>query len=228
MRIELHAVHKRFGRREALAGIDLEIAHGARVALVGPNGSGKSTLLRVLMGLMACEGSVKLDGRSPFHARSQIAAQLAYVPQVAPAFGATLREIVGAIASLRQIETARVAATARRLGLELEPLRHQPFRALSGGMKQKVLIALALCSEASLYILDEPTASLDADSRERFEALLEDRTRGATLLFCSHRSSELQRHVTRELELLEGRIVRDAPTRAAPAAGSPTSAGLQP
>ena len=65
MRIELQGAKKRFGKLEALRGVDLTLETGARATLVGPNGSGKSTLIRALLGLIDCEGRVALDGRSP-------------------------------------------------------------------------------------------------------------------------------------------------------------------
>ena len=81
MRIELREVTKRFRGVHALRGVNLEVPAGRRVALVGPNGSGKSTLTRAVMGLLAVEGRVLLDGRSPFADRVAVASRLAYVPQ---------------------------------------------------------------------------------------------------------------------------------------------------
>jgi ABC-2 type transport system ATP-binding protein len=68
----------------------------------------------------------------------------------------------------------------------------RPFRTLSGGSKQKLLIALAIAARPDLLILDEPTASLDADARSRFFQLHRDRASGATLILCSHRLEEIR------------------------------------
>ncbi|MFI5309507.1 MAG: ATP-binding cassette domain-containing protein, partial [Polyangiales bacterium] len=159
MRVELRNVWKRFGAQVVLRDVNLELAHGERVALVGPNGSGKSTLLRALMGLLRCEGEVLLDGRSPYAHRRDTAQHLAYVPQAAPQLAAVVHDVVGAICDLRGMQEDRVIALARELGLDAQSVKEKPFRALSGGMKHKLLIALAFASKASLYILDEPTAS---------------------------------------------------------------------
>lgn len=218
MRIELRGVRKCFGSQEALRGIDLVVPHGQRVAIVGPNGSGKSTLLRVVMGLVACEGEIRLDASSPFADRQALARRMAYVPQVAPQLGATVGEVVRAVTTLRELPPDRVFAMAGRLELDAALVRDKPFRSLSGGMKHKLLLALALSADASLLILDEPSASLDAASRQKFEALLDEAAKDATVLLCSHRIEEVQRQAERIVELGDGRVVRDLAT--VPAAGN--------
>lgn len=214
MRIELSGVRKRFGAAEVLKGIDLSVPPGRRVALIGPNGSGKSTLLRSLLGLVECEGEVRLDGRSPFKDRLEVARRLAYVPQVAPQLGAPVEDVVALVARTRGLALAEISHLAARLDLDVESLRGRPFRALSGGMKQKLLIALALASDASLLVMDEPTASLDARARERFFALCEERAPGRTLVLCSHRLEELQHLAGHVVSLEEGRVAHDGPAGA--------------
>lgn len=211
MRIELRGVARSFGNVAALRGVSLDIPQGARVGLVGPNGSGKSTLLRVVMGLVACEGVVLLDGASPFERRDEVARRLAYVPQFAPQWGATVADVVGAVASLRDLDADAVAAMARRLDLDVDALGPRPFRELSGGTKQKLLIAVALSTGASLFVLDEPTASLDAAARTRFFALLDEVAGSATRLFCSHRIDEVRDCVDRVVVLREGLVDYDGP-----------------
>jgi ABC-2 type transport system ATP-binding protein len=210
VRIEARGVTKRFGRVQALRGVGFEVPAGGRVALVGPNGSGKSTLNRVLMGLVACdEGEVRVDGRSPLRERVAIARGLAYVPQAAPQSGVPVREIAGVIARLRGLATGDMAKLAERLELDLDAVGASPLRALSGGTRQKLLLALALASRASLLVLDEPTASLDATARERFFGLFAELPRETTLLLCSHRLEEIRPLVDRVLALDEGRVVYD-------------------
>ncbi|MBZ4415000.1 ATP-binding cassette domain-containing protein [Myxococcus sp. RHSTA-1-4] len=211
MRIELRAVRKRFGAAEVLKGIDLSVPAGRRVALIGPNGSGKSTLLRSLLGLVECEGEVRLDGRSPFDDRREVARRLAYVPQVAPQLGASVEDVVSLVARTRELAPAAIVRLAERLDLDVEALRGRPFRALSGGMKQKLLIALALAADASLLVMDEPTASLDARARERFFALCDELAPGRTLVLCSHRLEELRHLAGHVVSLEEGRVTYDGP-----------------
>jgi len=214
VRIELRGVSKRFGRVTALDDLSLDIPSGRRVALIGPNGSGKSTLTRVLMGIAAAEGEVRLGGREPAAWRREREGRLAYVPQVAPQLGAGVGEVIAAIGAIRGLPPGRVVELAARLGLEVGAVAGKPFRALSGGMKQKLLIALALAPESSLLILDEPTASLDAAARQVFYELVGERAGSATLLLCSHRLEEVRHLVDHVVGLEEGRLAFDGPVAA--------------
>jgi ABC-2 type transport system ATP-binding protein len=211
MRVELEQVRKRFGRTEALRGVSLSVPAGRRVALIGPNGSGKSTLLRSLLGLVACEGKVLLDGRAPFEDRVEVARRLAYVPQVAPQLAAPVGDVLALVGMTRGLTHEALASVAARLELDVAAVRARPFRALSGGMKQKLLIALALASRASLLVMDEPTASLDARARERFFQLCEEVAPGTTLVLCSHRLEELRHLADHVVALEEGRVAYDGP-----------------
>ena len=211
MRVEAIGLRKSFGRVRALDAVDLDLPRGARAALIGPNGSGKSTLTRALLGLLACEGEVRLDGVSPWRGRVAVARRLAYVPQVAPSFSARVGELVVAACRVRGLEREAVARRARRLGLDLGELASRPYRALSGGMKQKLLLALALAAEPDLLLLDEPTASLDAETREHLFSLVEEEAPGATLLLSSHRLDEIRRLVDQVVLLEEGRIAWQGP-----------------
>lgn len=209
MRVELGDVVKRFDRRAVLRGVTASLADGERVALVGPNGSGKSTLLRAIMGLLRCEGSVRLDGACPFRHRARTARALAYVPQAPPQLGASVADVVTAVTSLRALAAPAVVAMAARLDLDLGAVGPKPFRTLSGGMKQKVLLALAFASDARLCIFDEPTASLDTTSRAHFARLLGALDPRTTVIVCSHRFEEVRPYVTRVIELGEGQVARD-------------------
>jgi ABC-2 type transport system ATP-binding protein len=214
VRIEARGVSKRFGRVVALDRVSFEVGPRSRVALVGPNGSGKSTLNRILMGLVRCDGAVRLDGRCPFRERVAVARAMAYVPQAAPALAAPVEEVVRAIARVRGLDAAVVARFAAALDLDLASVAKRPFRSLSGGTKQKLLIALAFASRASLLILDEPTGSLDARTRERFFGLFEAVGPDATLVLCSHRLEEIRPLVDRVLVLDEGRVAYAGPVEA--------------
>jgi len=209
VRIEARGIRKRFGRVLALDDVSFQVAAGRRVALVGPNGSGKSTLNRVLMGLVACEGEVRLDGHSPFRDRVAIARQMAYVPQIAPQIAAPVGELLDALARVRGIERATIERMADAFELDARAVSRRPFRSLSGGMKQKLLIALAFASGASLLLLDEPTGSLDARARERFFELFAALPPQTTLLLCSHRLDEIRPLVDDVLLLQEGRLAYD-------------------
>lgn len=206
MRVELQAVGKRFGRVAALADVTLELPAGSRTALIGPNGSGKSTLVRVLMGMLAATGSVRFDGDVVGDDRRALATRIAYVPQIAPRLAAPVRDVVLAAAGLRGRAFADVEAPARELGLDLAELAKRPFRALSGGQRQKILAALALSAGAELLLLDEPTASMDPQSRMAFFRLVERLPASTTVLLCSHRLEEIRRLVDRVVVMAEGSV----------------------
>ncbi len=206
MRIELHGVVKSFGDVVALRDVTATIPAGAKVGIVGPNGSGKSTLLRVLIGVLRAEGSVRLDGLDPLVDHAALAPRMAYVPQIAPQIAAPVNELVRAVASVRGIGVEAVTRTAARLDLRIEDVASRPFRGLSGGTRHKMLIALALAAPASLVILDEPTASLDADARDRFFHLFGEATRSATVVLCSHRIEEMRHMVDHVVAMNEGRL----------------------
>ena len=211
MRIELKDVRKAFGKAEILKGVELTIPAGRRVALIGPNGSGKSTLIRTVLGLVSGEGEVLLDGAAPFEKREELARRLAYVPQIAPQMSASVREVIGIAVRTRGLSPERAEELADALALDVRPVLDRPFRLLSGGMKQKLLIALAFAANPTLLVLDEPTASLDADARERFFRLFAEVRPEATVLLCSHRLEELRHLANHVVELAEGKVVFDGP-----------------
>ncbi|MFO0727810.1 MAG: ABC transporter ATP-binding protein [Myxococcota bacterium] len=211
MRIELRGLKKRFQTLQALKGLDLTIASGRHQALVGPNGSGKSTLIRAILGLIQCEGQVLLDGRSPYESRVELAQSIAYVPQVAPQLMASVQEIVDMVALTRGLDQERISSVAARFDLSLSALAAKSFRSLSGGMKQKLLLSIAFASPAKLFVLDEPTASLDLRAREAFYAVFQELPAGVTTLLCSHRLEELASLAEEVVALEEGAIAYSGP-----------------
>tara|TARA_R110002072_G_scaffold179891_2_gene336015 strand:- start:400 stop:1317 length:918 start_codon:yes stop_codon:yes gene_type:complete len=223
VQIELKEVSKSFERVKALRSIELNVPSGAKVALVGPNGSGKSTLTRVLMGLLRYEGSAKLAGLCPTKDREALAPRMAYVPQIAPRFGVKVSEFVRLVTRVRGLETERVAKLCEELGLDLDAVGERRFRELSGGMRQKLLIALALAPNCELLIMDEPTASLDAQARQRFFELFERESGDATLVLCSHRLTEIRHLVDHVVVLEEGRVTQTQDARSLLSAGASDS-----
>lgn len=214
MRIEARDVTKRFRERQALDALGFQVPSGRRVALVGPNGSGKSTLCRALVGLLRVEGVLRVDGLDPHRDRARLAPRTGYVPQAPPPLGAPVREVVRAVAALRRIPTSAIDETAERLALPLQRIAGTPLRGLSGGMRQKLVLALALAAPVELLLLDEPTGSLDPESRERFIGLFDERAAQGTVVLCSHRLEEIRQLVDHVIELREGRLLREGPAAA--------------
>jgi ABC-type multidrug transport system ATPase subunit len=206
MQVELRKVTKHFGSVLALRDVSLVVPSGQKVALVGPNGSGKSTLIHAIMGMVAVEGDVLLNGRAPFHDPLRLADQIAYVPQNSPSFSASAGELVHIVSLLRGLKESAVQIVASSLNLNLDEIRNRPVRELSGGTKEKLMLALAVAAKPSLLILDEPTASLDTVSRLRFFDLFEQFTVGVTVILCSHRFEEVRQLARRVVVLEAGQI----------------------
>ena len=210
MRIELTEVSKQFGPTVAVDDVDLAIGDGDRVGLVGPNGSGKTTLIRLMMGLLDGEGEVRVGGVDPFDERGAIACEVAYVPQIAPAFDVQVGRLTDAVCRARGVDRGRAEALTERFGFRLQAHADKPYRDLSGGMKQKLLIGLALAGRPELLVMDEPTASLDAATRAAFFEVCTE-LEGVTLVLCSHRLEEIRHLVDRIVELEQGRVAAVQP-----------------
>lgn len=207
--ISIEHVSKTFGKVRALHDVSLFVPTGERVGLVGSNGSGKTTLLRALLGLLRVEGRVCIAGHDVARAPELALAHVAYVPQIAPPLEAPVHEVVRAYAALRGIDFERVKHFSSRMALPLAPIMSTRFRDLSGGMKQKLLAALALATHAEVLVCDEPTSNLDAAARTAFFSALEERAPGGTVVLCSHRQEEVQTWVDRVVTLRDGELARD-------------------
>jgi ABC-type multidrug transport system ATPase subunit len=207
--IEIERVSKNFGRVAALREVSLTIARGERVALVGSNGSGKTTLLRALLGLIRVSGRVTIDAVDVAKRPELALRHVAYVPQIAPPLEAPVREVVAALCSLRGTKPAALAARAEQLGLELAAIERTRFRDLSGGMRQKLLAALALTARADVLVCDEPTANLDAAARAGFFLQLAELEPEAIVILCSHRAEEVHGFVERVVSMRDGRVEHD-------------------
>jgi len=193
-------VHRRRDRecdRAAVLDATLEVARGSRVGILGPNGSGKTTLLKLLAGVLRPDrGQVSLDGQDlRTFSRVELARRMAMVPQEThPAFEYTALEIVlmGRYAHLGAFEMER-PGDLRVAGDCLEAtgtsgLRDRLFHTLSGGEKQRVVIASALAQTTDLLLLDEPSSSLDLRYQLEIADLLRrlGRERGSTLVLSTH------------------------------------------
>jgi iron complex transport system ATP-binding protein len=168
--LEARGLAHSFGATPVLRGVDLELAPGKLVVVVGPNGAGKTTLLRALSGVLRTDrGEVSLDG-APIQGktRREIAQRIAVVPQDGSVpFPFRVREMValgrapflGPFGRESQSDRSRTQAALAALGLE--PLAERAYPTLSGGEKRRVLLARALAQGVDVWLLDEPTASMD-------------------------------------------------------------------
>lgn len=200
---------KRFGEHRALAGIDLEVAAGERLAVLGLNGAGKTTLFRCLLGLAAFEGTLTVGPWNVGTHGDRARGLVGYVPQRAPLFRGTVREAVDFYCRLRGVNPDDVDRALAAVGLPPSLHGDKPFRALSGGMHQKILLALALGARVSVLLLDEPTANLDPAARREFLRLLRDAPAETAVLLSSHRLSDVEAVAHRVIVLHEGAIAYD-------------------
>lgn len=200
---------KRFGDRLVLDSVHFEVYPGEAVALWGPNGAGKTTILRCLLGRTTFTGTVTVFGRSPLRDGAAVRAQIGYVPQQLPLLDFSVGELVTTVAQLRGEALDR--AWERLATFGLQHTWQQPVRTLSGGMQQRLALALATIGDPPLLLLDEPTANLDAQARDELLAVLEQlRTEGRTILFASHRPDDIWRIATRVLRVEGGRVVAES------------------
>jgi ABC-2 type transport system ATP-binding protein len=202
-------VVKTFRKARVLDGIDLEIVKGERIALVGSNGAGKTTLIRCLLGEYTHDGAVLVGGLAPRDNRAQVLARIGFVPQIPPPLKMPVGELIGFAASVCKSDPARMVAVIEELGLDFDRIRRLPFVKLSGGMKQKTLIGVALGRPSDVLIMDEPAANLDPEARHIFFRLLAERKDDSVMLITSHRLDEVAALVNRVIEMDMGRVVLD-------------------
>lgn len=195
-----------------LEDVRFEVERGDYVGIVGPNGSGKSTLVKSLLGLVdICHGSASLFGLPLADFREW--RKVGYLPQslhlVNPVFPATVHETVGlgrlALKSfpkrMNKDDKLKIDETLNELGIY--DLKSKLMGELSGGQLQRVLLARAIVNDPELLILDEPTAALDPETRERFYAMIADinRTRSVTVLLVTHDSGAIGKYASKMLYL---------------------------
>jgi ATP-binding cassette subfamily F protein uup len=192
--VEAKGLSKRFGERTLLASFSTRIVRGDRVAIVGPNGAGKTTLVRLLLGeLPPDKGEVQLGTNL----------EIAYVDQARAALkpDMTLWDVLAPAGGDQILVHGRprhVAAYAKDFLFRDAQLR-QPVASLSGGERNRLLLARALASPANLMVLDEPTNDLDMDTLDLLEELLADYE--GTLILVSHDRDFIDRLATSTIAL---------------------------
>ena len=218
--LALEAVDFAYPQYPVLHQIDLRIAPGEFVGLLGPNGSGKSTILRLLSGALTAQaGTVVVDGlpRERLGRRAR-ARRLAAVPQeMQITFDFRVRDLVlmGRGPYLRWLgsDTPHDRAVADRAMTEtgVQALADRPFRDLSGGEKQRVILAMALAQEPAILLLDEPTTNLDiAHQSAIFDRLNRlNHERGLTILAAIHDINLAALYCDRLVLLDQGHLLAD-------------------
>jgi ABC-2 type transport system ATP-binding protein len=212
MNVELTDLTRRFGRTQAVAGVNLQAGQGV-FGLLGPNGAGKTTLLRMMATVVSPNsGRLRLLGRDPgaYGPRREIRRRLGYLPQNLGYYpGFTVAEFVEYFALLKDMPSRQVpqavAAAVEHVGLGDKA--RTKLRTLSGGMLRRAGIAQAIVNGPELLLLDEPTAGLDPEQRVAFRALLRDLGQRATVIVSTHLVEDVGAACTEVALMDAGKIV---------------------
>lgn len=212
--IQVSGLTKRFGALTAVDDVSFDVHPGEAVALWGANGAGKTTALRCLLHLMPFAGSVTIAGKDVTKEGKAARYLVGFVPQELSFHDdLTVAQTLVFYARLKKVATG-YDFTPLLERLELLPHVQKRVRDLSGGLKQRLALALALLADPPILILDEPTSNLDIRAREDFLRFLHDlRDSGKTLVFSSHRLEEVLALADRVLLLEAGKLVLAAPPK---------------
>jgi len=220
--IDIEGLSFRIGRQEILKGIDLTVAAGEYVSVIGPNGAGKTTLLKcVLRILRGGEGRIRVFGRplTAYH-QHELAREVAYVPQAGgTVFPFTVHDLVlmgryPHLSPFSLVGPEDHAAVHRALQLTgMESFEHRTLDTLSGGERQKAMIAAALAQQARILLLDEPLTFLDPHHQAEVFAILRriNTESRVTVLSVTHDVNTAVRSSTMIYALREGAAVYSGP-----------------
>jgi ABC-2 type transport system ATP-binding protein len=208
--IRVSAVTKRFGTLQALAGVDLEVRQGEFFGLLGPNGAGKTTLISALAGLARPDGgtlevmghNVVSDYRNARHALGVVPQELVFDPFF------SVRELLRIQSGYFGIRHNDDWIDEILANLDLTAKADVNMRALSGGMKRRVLVAQALVHRPPVIVLDEPTAGVDVELRQGLWQFIRKLNRdGHTIVLTTHYLEEAETLCGRIAMLKAGRVV---------------------
>ncbi|MCP4072376.1 MAG: ABC transporter ATP-binding protein [Hyphomicrobiales bacterium] len=206
--ITIDGVTKKFRKTTVLDNLSLDFGKGDRIALIGSNGAGKTTLIRCILGQYIHSGTVSVNGLESRRNREKILGEIGFVPQIAPPLKMPVGELLRFCAGTAGIGVEAIVSICEHLEIEYDEFKKRPFNKLSGGQKQKILIAIAMARKPELIILDEPTANLDPHARQILFEMLSERG-DLPVLISSHRLEEVAGLVNRIIELDRGRVVLD-------------------
>lgn len=179
-------VSKTYGKSTVLSGVSFELEPGSVLAVIGSNGAGKSTLIKSIVGLIRHDGEITIGGHSVTRDAKKARRLIGYVPQqstLPPDL--TVQEAAVFAAQLKGVDVDRARKAVESAGLEAHADRK--VSALSGGMNQRLALALALLAAPPLLVLDEPAAGLDVSARLGLRKLIEEqRALGTSVLLSTH------------------------------------------
>jgi Cu-processing system ATP-binding protein len=208
--IQVERLTRTFGEHTAVNDLSFEVNKGETFALLGPNGSGKTTTLKCFAGLTKpSSGKILINGfdvgKNPQQARSH----MSYLPQrVTFPDNLTAREVLEFYRRLRKLPPRRVDETLSGARFNFNGWTDKAVGKFSGGMIQRLGLAVACLPDAPILLLDEPTVSLDPEGAIRFrEFLLSLKREGKTIVFTSHALADVEQLADRVAILVSGRLV---------------------
>ncbi len=208
--IEIQNLTKTFGRQKSLDDVSLRFQNDEKVIIMGQNGAGKTTLVRTVLGeYIPTKGTVSIKGYNPFKKRQQALQSIGFVPQLPPPIKFSVNELMRYAQISSGADVREIISLCNRMDLDITQHRKKLFFKLSGGMKQKLLIAIAMAKKPDVFIFDEPTANLDPKGREKFYALLNDFDDERLMIFISHRLEEVGHIITRKIQMDLGKVTLD-------------------
>ncbi len=208
--IKVSNLTKKFGSHVSLDSINCEFNKNESIALMGANGAGKTTLIRSILGYYHPNGGeVLINGLNPSKERVKVLENISFVPQLPPPIKLSLDELMQYISIGAKVDRELIMHYANEMKLDVNANLNKSFFKLSGGMKQKLLIAISLAKKSDIIIYDEPTANLDPKARDDFYRLLKQNEEEKVLLFVTHRLEEVKDLVNRQIYMDLGKIVSD-------------------
>ena len=210
MLVSVEKVNKTFMGSKVLDNVDLTIERGDRIAMMGPNGAGKTTLVRAMLGFYHIDsGKISVNGYDPVKNRVDVLKNISFIPQLPPPVRLSIEELLLYVERSSGVSREKIFKESERMDLDIKKHILKPFFKLSGGMKQKLLIAVALSKKSDLLIFDEPTANLDPKGREKFYELLTEIGDECSTLFITHRLDEIEGLANRKIYMDLGKVVED-------------------
>lgn len=206
--IQVSQLQKSYNRQPVLNNLTFEVRPSELTLMVGINGAGKSTALKIICGILSKNhGDVWINGYNQLQGNSVIQRQLSFLPQgIAFHPGMKVWELLRFYARLRDVPMNRAEAQARRWGLE--SFIQSKSSELSGGLRQRLGLAVLMMADSPVLVLDEPGLSLDPQWRvEMQECLLQEARRGKTVLIATHLLGEWENRAQRCLHIQNGRLV---------------------
>lgn len=212
--ITIKDLRMRYGDKQVLKGINLEIPGGQIIGYIGPNGAGKSTTVKILLGLVeGYEGEVRVFGEDISTGNVAYKKRIGYVPETADLYDSlTAQEYLTFIGEIYGMEARTADGKAKRM-MELfgvGDVYHSRISSFSKGMKQKVLIISSLLHNPDILFFDEPLSGLDANSVMVFKEVITGlAAQGKTIFYSSHIMEVVQKISDRIILLNGGQIVAD-------------------